>query len=481
VTGSDLISLLPLLIVAAGSILVMLAIAIRRMYRVTVVLTFLTLAGALIADVLVPGSGRIGVLVTTGGLSQFGIGLVLVANLVVVLIASGYLAGYVENREEYYLLLLLETLGAGFLIAAVHFVSFLLGLELLSISLYALLAYVRTSHLANEAGIKYFILTAAASAVLLFGLSLVYFDLGTMSVADVSAALTAPGTLTPLLGAGIALTVAGIAFKLGLVPFHMWVADVYEGSPLPSTASIATVSKIAVFVFLYRLFGDVVYQAAPSVRSAFVVLAVASMLGGNWLALLQRNIKRILAYSSTANFGYLLLALVAGGAGGLQAGVFYLTVYAFTILGLFAVLTLISGPGEEHVDLDDVRGFAHAHPLLSASFVIMLLSLAGVPVTGGFLGKIYLFKAGVDAALWMLSAVFIAGSSIALFYYLRIVAVQVEGPEQESETGSHSGGELTARRSAGAAIAVGLLVLVVVVLGAYPAPLLSLLQAVGIG
>ena len=263
------------------------------------------------------------------------------------LLAFGYLRKYESNREEFFILMLLATLGAVVLAAGNHFASFFLGIELLSISLYALIAYPHNTNAHTEAGVKYLVLAAVSSSFLLFGMALIYAGTGNMAIGSIGPALRGIRLQggDPWLLAGLAMMVVGIGFKMAVVPFHLWTPDVYQGAPAPVTAFVATVSKGGVVAILLRLFppGDI--QTDSSLFLVFSVIAIASMLAGNLLALLQNNVKRILAYSSIAHLGYILVAFLAGRSQGVSAVTFYLMAYFIATLGAFGVITVLSRTG----------------------------------------------------------------------------------------------------------------------------------------
>ncbi len=424
-------SLIPFIIAGGTSIVVMLLIAVRRLYMVSWTVTILGLAAALFADIAVPATGMGGPLFMFDTAARYFEALVLIVNILVGLLSYRYFQGYPENREEFHLLLLLETIGSLMLVSSANFVSFIIGLELLSVPLYAMLGYVRNRDLPLEAATKYFILTAVASAILVFGLGLVYFETGSLALSSIGRTMSNAGAPDTVLIAGLVLVLGGLSFKLAVFPFHMWAADVYEGSPLPATAVISTVSKIAVFAFLYRFFLPIMQLHSGSgalsggLVVSVIVLAVGSMLAGNFLALKQTNIKRILAYSSTANLGYLLIPLVTGAADSAQAAFFYLSIYAFTNIGVLGVLTAHSSHAGEQMEMDSYTGLLYRRPFQSIVFILMMLSLAGLPISAGFFGKLYLFKTAVNGSQWVLTAVFVAASAIGLYYYLKLVYVQI--------------------------------------------------------
>jgi NADH-quinone oxidoreductase subunit N len=385
-------------------------------------------------------------------------------------LSVGYLEQVADQRDEYYVLLLLAALGSVVLASAAHFVSFFLGLELLSVSLYALIAYPRTREQSIEAGIKYLVLAATSAAFLLFGMALVYAELGTLAFAGLTA--TAISTPDPLLVlTGIGLIIVGFSFKLALVPFHLWTPDVYQGAPAPVTAFVATVSKGAMFALLVRYFSVVDLRGHHVLVIVFTLLAIASMVVGNLLALLQSNVKRLLAYSSIAHLGYLLVAFLAGGVLATTAVTFYLVAYFVTTLGAFGVVTVLSTGEREAESLDDYRGLVVRRPWLATLFTAMLLSLAGIPLTAGFVGKFYLTVAAGSAALWPLLVVMMVASGVGLFYYLRVIVAMFTAPSKEATDRAGA-----ARVPLVAGVTLAALTILLVWFGLYPGPLIALIR-----
>ncbi len=478
-TARDFIALLPFLVLMATAVGVMLAIAIRRRHRLAFGLALGGTALSLIS--LAPASTaaprQVTPLFVVDGYALFYMGLILAAAMAVILLSYGYLARRRERQEEYYLLLLLATLGAMALVASDHFASFFLGLETLSISLLGLIAYPRGSEHPPEAAIKYLILAGVSSAILLFGMALVYARLGTLSFERWALALPAMGAARPDLYwlTGLAMIVTGIGFKLSLVPFHMWAPDVYQGAPAPVTGFIAVVSKGAMFALLLRYYLAADAYAFPSALVMINVIAIASIVIGNLLALLQSNVKRILAYSSIAHLGYLLVALLAGGAVAVEAVTFYLVAYFIMTLGAFGIVTVLSesGPEADIDDLNDYRGLLWRYPWLGGIFTAMLLALAGIPLTVGFMAKFYAVEAGIRASMWPAVFALVAGSVVGLFYYLRIIVVMASPIC-----------EVCAIRTRAAHwtgySAMTILAVLLIWLGIYPSPLISLIRAVSL-
>jgi NADH-quinone oxidoreductase subunit N len=464
----DLLALLPLLLISATSVVVMLAIACIRSHILAAGFTVVGLAAAFTSVWLVLSLAprQVTPLLLIDYYALFYMGLIIAAALAVAALCHGYLAGRNGDQEEMYILLLTATLGCAVLVAASHFVSFFLGLEILSVSLYAMIAYTKERERALEAGIKYLVLAAASAAFLLFGMALIYADLGTMDfsrIADLAGGYTGANLLLP----GTVLLITGIGFKLAVVPFHLWTPDVYEGAPAPVTAFIATASKGAMFALLVRYFYRPGVQHSGPLFAVFALIAVASMFAGNLLALLQTNVKRILAYSSIAHLGYLLVAFLAGGALGIEAGSFYLVAYFITTLGAFGVVTALSGWRNEAGELEDYRGLFWSRPALALTFTGMLMSLAGIPLTAGFIGKFYVVAAGASAAHWTLVLSLVVASAIGLYYYLRIIVTLYRRVPE--------GGRFHPMTPAGGFV-LAMLATLLLWLGVYPAPLMSVIR-----
>lgn len=472
-SASDIIPLLPTIVLAASAVLVMLLIAFYRDHRAT---AFLTLLGYVIAfaTLFLVSSDiprEVTPLVIVDGYALYYTGLIIATGFALTLLSYSYLEKYKGNREEYYLLLTLATLGSAVLVISDHFASFFLGLELLSVSLYGLIAYPRFQAHRIEASIKYLILAGTTAAFLLFGMALIYASLGTLEFSQMAIASEVSGTLQTFLQVGWGMLAVGIGFKLALVPFHLWTPDVYQGAPVPVTALIATVSKGGMFALMLRYFTGVNFYEDPAVWGMFAIIAVLSMLFGNLLALLQNNVKRILAYSSIAHLGYLLIAFLASGSRAPQAVAFYLAAYFITSLAGFGVITVLSNPDKEMENLDDYQGMFKQHPWLTLIMSLAMLSLAGIPPTAGLIGKIYLAAAGVESNLWFLLIVLVIGSIISVFYYLRVIYTMFSQPDVE---GAVSPILWTRSKTGGVVLAV--MIFLLVGLGVYPAPLLRIIE-----
>jgi NADH-quinone oxidoreductase subunit N len=467
---ADLTALLPLIVLAASPAVLLLVIAFLRSHLLTLLLTLLGLVLAFGALFVARSGGPQAVtpLLVVDGYARFYVGLLVAAAFASAVLAYGYLERHADRREEFYVLLLLATLGAAVLAASNHFASFFLGLEILSVSLYVLVAYRREDERSVEGGFKYLVLAATSAAFLLLGMALVYAEQGTMAFDQVTLQST-PGLLVL---AGLGLILVGVGFKLALVPFHMWAPDVYEGAPVPAATLVATVSKGSVVAVLLRLFIPADVGASVALFWGLSAVAIASMFGGNLLALTQSNVKRILAYSSIAHLGYVLVGFLAGGAQAFAASTFYIVTYLAAILAAFGVVGALSDAQRDADAIEDYRGLYWRRPWLAAVLTVALLSLAGIPLTAGFLGKLYVLLASVGTSLWSLAASLVVSSVIGLYYYLRIIVTMFQ-PEAEREMAP-----VGAVPSVVESGTLGILVVLLVGLGVYPAPIIRLIEAV---
>lgn len=478
-TSSHFIALLPLLIVGATVVAVMLGIAWRRSHELSFGISTIGLNAALLS--IIPALKVTPLAVTSlllvDHFSLYYTALILVATLACLTLAHAYLgksqqAGFPGNREELYLLMLLAAAGGIVLVSTEHLAGLFIGLELLSVPLYGMVGYAFFNRHSLEAAIKYMVLSATGSAFLLLGMALLYGESGSLVFSIIG-----KSAVTDLTRMGIGLMLVGLAFKLSLVPFHLWTPDVYQGAPAPVGAFLATASKVGVFAVLVRLFEMSPATADGWLNTLLTVIAIASILVGNLLALLQNNLKRLLSYSSIAHFGYLLVALIASNGMALEAIAVYLAVYVLTSLGAFGVITLMSTPFKERDAelLYDYRGLFWRRPYLTAVLAVMMLSLAGVPLTAGFIGKFYVLATGVDAKLWWLMGSMILGSAIGVFYYLRVMVTLFM---MEPGMHHHDAPQAWAQQVGG--IMLVLVAVLTLVLGIYPQPLLDLVQHTGL-
>jgi len=466
----NVVAILPLLIMTAAPVALMIFIAVRRNHALCFVLSTAAVAAALLSVPLALSSAprQATPLLIIDAYALFFTALILLAGLSVLLLSFDYLRIHEESREEFYVLLLTACLGSMILAASSHFASFFLGLEVLSVSLYTLIAYLRINAFCIEAGLKYLILAAFSSAIVLFGMALVYARSGTLALAGISPAM-ASGAADPALLAGTVMIVVGIGFKLAVVPFHMWAPDIYEGAPAPVAGFVATVSKGSVFAFLLRWLLEPALVSGSPLGTIFALVAVLSMFAGNLLALFQDNVKRLLAYSSIAHMGYLLVAFLASGPHRVMVSLFYLAAYFVTSLGAFGVITVLSAKDRDADSLDDFRGLSSRRPWIAGVFTAMLLSLAGIPLTAGFIGKFFMISAGVVSNQWLLVASLVVTSAIGLFYYLRVLVVLYlpEPPADANPVPFRPLGMIT----------LTALIVLLVGLGVYPGPLMDWITA----
>jgi NADH-quinone oxidoreductase subunit N len=504
-TQAQWMALLPLLITGASPIVVMAAISITRHHWGNATLGVSVLNIALIGcAVLLLGpllgfsqpfqSQQITPLLLVDGYALFYMALILATTLATGTLLHAYMEGYQGNKEEIYLLLTIAALGGVVLACACHMASFFIGLELLSIPLYAMVAYPHKLRNALEGGIKYLVLSAVASAFILFGMALIYSQAGVMGFSELAAWATTTGGGTLIALVGVALIFAGLGFKLSVVPFHLWTPDVYEGAPAPVTGFLATASKTAVFAVLLRFFVDGGVYRYIGLNEVLTVIAIASIMVGNVLALFQGNIKRMLAYSSIAHFGYLLVAMISGGPMAIKAVGVYLLTYVVTTLSAFGVVTLMSSPfGERDASqIYDYRGLFWRRPFLTSILTVAMLSLAGIPLTAGFIGKFYIVATAVSVTnftvvgasadvvarayqQWALLAAVVAGSAIGLYYYLRVmITLYLLDPQRRRFSAP-----LHWAQQAGGLMTLGLMLLMLV-LGIYPEPFIKVIEAAGL-
>ncbi|MFH0777316.1 MAG: NADH-quinone oxidoreductase subunit N [Candidatus Eisenbacteria bacterium] len=370
-------------------------------------------------------------------LSSFFELLFLLGTLLVILVSSSYARRENVERGEYYSLLLFATSGAMLMAAALDFVVFFLGLELLSVSLYVLSGFLRERVRSVEASMKYLVLGAFASGFFLYGVALFYGATGSTAYAGMQAMLQSASEVPSTLVYGAsALLLVGLCFKMGAVPFHMWVPDVYEGAPTSVTAYLATVSKAAAFAAFLRIFGTGLASVQVDLAKVLWVVAVATMTLGNVAALAQTNVKRMLAYSSVAHAGYLLVALTAAGEAGYASVLFYTLTYMFMTLGAFAVITVLRREDAEALEIGHYSGLARRYPFVSAAMALFMVALSGIPPTGGFFAKFYVFSAAVRAGYVDLAVIGVLNSLVSAYFYLRIVFLMYM--KEEGERIDHS-------------------------------------------
>jgi NADH-quinone oxidoreductase subunit N len=402
----------------------------------------------------------------------------LLAAALTILMSIRYLDVEGTRAGEYYFLILCATLGMMFMAGGTDLITLFIGLETMAIAFYILTGFLKPSRRSNEAAVKYFLLGAFSLGILLYGMSLLYGLSGTTNLRSIATAL-AGQERDPRLVLAVILVVAGMGFKIAAVPFHMWAPDVYEGAPTPIAAFISVGSSAASFAMLLRIFVESLpamrvsalgAMAGPAIgwSDLFQVLAIVTMTVGNFAALTQSNLKRMLAYSSIAHAGYLLIGVVAGTARGYTAMLIYLFVYSFMQLGAFTVLALLRRNDVVGDELKDMNGLFFRQPFAALAMLLFMLSLGGVPPTAGFMGKFWLFGAAIASGYYWLAVIGVLNSAVSLYYYIRIVVFMMLKNEP-------TGSEPTT--SPALAVALGVAVVATLGLGMYPQPLFQFAQA----
>ncbi|HEX7152994.1 MAG TPA: NADH-quinone oxidoreductase subunit N [Thermoanaerobaculia bacterium] len=388
--------------------------------------------------------------------------LLIVTVALVALLSDEYLRESRYSHWEYYSLLAFALCGMMFMVSGVHLATIYVGLELMSLSSYILAGYFKNEQKSTEAAMKYFVLGAVSSAILLYGISLIYGVTGTLNLTGISRAMSALIENDALVF-GILLLAAGLCFKIAAAPFHVWTPDVYEGAPTPITAFLSTASKAAAFAMLARIF----YIALPHFRldwsAILATIAALSMIIGNLAAITQNNIKRMLAYSSIGHAGYVLLGIIGMGSMGLRGVLIYSVVYIFATLGIWATVLMLKRHQYAGEQIDDFEGLSKRAPFAALAMVFFLLSLGGIPPTAGFIGKYFLFFAAMEAGYTWLAVIAVLMSAVSMFYYLRVVVAMYLREGREAEVGTSG----TLR------FVVGLCLLVTIVFGVLPRPLIT--------
>jgi NADH-quinone oxidoreductase subunit N len=362
---------------------------------------------------------------TADGMARFTSVVLLAGGSLAILLALDRVGDFTQRQGAYYALALLAMAGMIGMVIATNFMTIFLALEILSVALYILVGFNRRDVRSGEAALKYFLLGAFASGFFLYGIALIYAATGATSLEGISKALaplSAPLPYAPLLPIGVGLLIVGFGFKVALVPFHMWTPDAYQGAPTPVTAFMSVATKVAAFTALLRVLASLDSHSQPWLP-ALAGLAVLTMTLGNLAALRQTSLKRMLAYSSIAQAGYLLIGLAAGNVRGAEGALYYLVAYTFMTLGAFAVLLAVQGRAENDVSIERMQGLAARQPALAVLMAIFMLSLAGIPPLAGFFAKLYVFTGAVEAGLVWLAIAGVVNSVIAAYYYLRVTVV----------------------------------------------------------
>lgn len=468
--AADFYYILPEIVLTVGALVVLL-IDLVFMDRDDLTLpaslvTLLGTAAVLFLFVGVDVTAARGLLAIDGFATIFKF-LFLFAAVVTVLMSSAYLRVERVRAGEYYFLILTATLGMMFMASAVDLITLFIGLETMAVSFYILAGFLKPNQRSNEAAVKYYLLGAFSTGVLLYGMSLLYAVSGSTRLSEIAVAVGAQGSdgLTIL---AVILIGAGMGFKIAAVPFHMWAPDVYEGAPTPITAYLSVGSKAAAFAMLLRIFAEGLSTIMPDWQMFFWWLAVLTMTVGNIAAITQSNTKRMLAYSSIAHSGYVLIGIVAGTSRGWTAAIVYLVVYAFMQLGAFAIVTMLRRRDVVGDELKDLSGLYARSPVAAIAMLVFMLSLGGIPPTAGFMGKIWIFGAAIDQGFIALAIIGVVNSAISLFYYIRVVVFmwikdEVMGSEIAIEPAM--------------ATALGITLVGSILFGVYPQPIFEQAQA----
>jgi NADH-quinone oxidoreductase subunit N len=428
-SGDDLLRFAPeTILTIAGTVLMILdPLFAKRLPKMFGHLSILALLGALVGTAgaySVQGAAFSNLLVVDGFATFFRF-LVIAIGILTVLASYRYLDVEKAETGEFHGLLLFAIVGQCVMVAANDLMMVFIGLEISSIATYILAGYLRADRRNNESALKYFLLGSFATAFLLYGIALIYGVTATTKLDGIRDVLNSPGNVPSfgMVSVAAALMFVGLAFKVSGAPFQIWTPDVYQGAPAPVAAFLATGPKAAAFAIFFRIFLTAFQQIASGWEPLIWISALLSMTIGNFAALTQNNLKRMLAYSSIAHAGYVLVALAARSEIGTAAAMFYLAAYALMNIGAFVVVIHLAGKGERHLRIDDLAGLGRRQPVTAAMLTVFLLSFIGVPLTGGFFGKFYIFRAALDSNLVWLTVLGLLNSAVAAYYYLRLLVV----------------------------------------------------------
>jgi NADH-quinone oxidoreductase subunit N len=478
ISTSDFWYILPEIVLTGGALLVLIAdVALPKEHRGALGWVTLLVIGATLASLAPFTSTQVEVAHGLLAVDRFGLFfkiLFLIAAAITVLISMRYLEIEGAAPGEYYFLILCATLGMMIMAGGIDLITIFIGLETMAVSFYILAGFIKPNQRSNEAAVKYFLLGAFSLGILLYGMSLMYGLSGTTNLRAM-APLFAGQERDPRLVLAVILVVAGVGFKIAAVPFHMWAPDVYEGAPTPITAFLSVGSKAASFAMLLRIFLEGLPLMSADWRLLFEVLAIVTMTVGNVAAVTQTNLKRMLAYSSVAHAGYVLIGVVAAASmipdvrtRGITATLIYLLIYSFMQLGAFAVIVLLRREDVVGDELKDFSGLHFRHPFAAFAMLLFMLSLGGIPPTAGFMGKFWLFGAAIDAGYIWLAVIGVLNSAISLYYYIRVVVFMYLKKET---IGSEP------QASAPLALALGVAVVATLALGVYPRQLFEVAEA----
>ena len=470
---SDFYYILPELVLTGGALLVLIADVLlpRRSGHALAWITLIVI-GATTAS-LVPFTGtHVEVahgLLAVDRFALFFKAVFLISAAITVLMSVRYLEIEGASPGEYYFLILCATLGMMIMAGGIDLITIFIGLETMAVSFYILAGFIKPNQRSNEAAVKYFLLGAFSLGILLYGMSLLYGLSGTTNLRVMAPVFFGPQTRhDPRLILAVMLVVAGVGFKIAAVPFHMWAPDVYEGAPTPVTAFLSVGSKAAAFAMILRIFLEGLPAMIHDWQILFEALAIVTMTVGNLAALTQSNLKRMLAYSSIAHAGYILIGLVAGTPRGVSAMLIYLFIYTFMQLGAFTVIVLMRRRDVVGDELKDFSGLHFRHPYAAFAMLLFMLSLGGIPPTAGFMGKFWLFSAAIDAHYYWLAVIGVLNSAVSLYYYIRLVVFMYL---KKDATGSEPS------TTPALTVALAIAVVATIYIGVYPRVLFEIAEA----
>jgi len=425
-TGAEYMRVLPEIILTLVGVLIMFleALASDQRRKIYGSIAIAGLAAALVASLTADSGPAFSNMLMVDGFATFFRALVISVGLLTVFSSSEYLSRERATSAEYYALVLFSVVGQSIMVTANELIMIFVGLEISSIASYVLAGYLRDDPRNNESALKYFLLGSFATAFLLYGVAWIYGLTGSTNLTLIRQVLLSTGApAVALTGTAAALIFVGLAFKVSAAPFQVWAPDVYQGAPSPVSAFLSVGPKAAAFAILVRIFMTAFEPIAQRWEPVIWLCALVTMIVGNFAAIQQSNIKRMLAYSSIAHAGYVLVAVTANSQIGSVAVMFYMAAYALTNIGAFAVVTHVARKGERYVAIEDFAGLSQRQPAMAAMLSVFLLSLIGVPLTGGFFGKFYIFKAALDSHLVWLTVLGLLNSAVAAYYYLRVLVV----------------------------------------------------------
>lgn len=422
--------------------------------------TLLAIVAAMGASVVAyqnPGLAFSNMVISDGFAAFFRV-VAYVVGIFTVLCSMNYLEREKAHTGEFYILLLFSLAGQGIMASANELMMVFIGLEVSSIASYILAGYLRDDKRSNESSLKYFLLGSFATAFLLYGVAWIYGMTGSTNLGEIRTALSSGAPSSIMVPAAAALILVGFAFKISAAPFQAWAPDVYQGAPAPVAGFLSAGPKAAAFAIFLRVFLTAFDPLAAKFAPVLWMMALATMIVGNFAALWQNNIKRMLGYSSIAHAGYVLVAVTTHSTMGTAAAMFYLAAYALMNYGAFAIVTHVAGDGEKHVTVDDLKGLSQRQPAVAALLTIFMLSLIGVPLTAGFFGKFYIFKAAIEGKFVWLTALGLLNSAVAAYYYLRVLVVMyMHEPETTEHPEEIPGGvKLTMWVTAAATLVLGI-------------------------